>query len=130
MPTIDLNGLHIEVTADGFLSHPDQWNRDMAKEIAGREGLGPLSETQWRVIEFVRSRFLEGSRPPSARFVGKHCGITVRALYDAFPERPVKRAAKIAGVPEPHLHLGGCLANWGPWSNLQELDAKGKGATR
>ena len=118
MPTLELSGLSIDVTDDGFFVHPDQWTRDLAEEIAGREGLGPLSDAQWRIIEFVRSRFLEGSRPPSARLVSKHCAISVRTLYDEFPGRPVKVAAKIAGVPEPQFHLGGCLASWGPWTGL------------
>jgi dissimilatory sulfite reductase related protein len=116
IPTTDLNGLTVDVTDDGFFVHPEQWTRDMAEEIAGREGVGSLTDAHWRVIEFVRSRFLDGIRPPSTRLVSKHCGMSVRTLYDAFPQRPVKTAAKIAGVPEPQFYLGGCLANWGPWS--------------
>lgn len=37
--------------------------------------------------------------------LGKASGVTVRELYQLFPEGPAKLAAKIAGIPKPR----GCI---------------------
>jgi TusE/DsrC/DsvC family sulfur relay protein len=115
MRTLDLGGVGVDVTDEGFFVHPEQWTRAMAAELADREGVRALSDVHWAVVDHLRTRFLEGARPPTARQLSKHCGISVRALYEAFPERPVKTAAKVGGLPEPCFFLGGCLSSWGTW---------------
>jgi tRNA 2-thiouridine synthesizing protein E len=89
----------------------------MASEIAAREAIGHLTDDHWEVINFMRTRYLGNERPPTARFVAKHCGLSVRQVYQLFRGRPMKVAAKIAGVPEPRMYLGGCGVNWGTWDS-------------
>jgi TusE/DsrC/DsvC family sulfur relay protein len=117
MPTMTFTGLSVDVTDDGFFTNPGQWKEEMAREIAAREGIGQLTDDHWKVIRYMRSRYLGNERPPTARFVSKHFAISVRQVYQLFPKRPMKVAAKIAGVPEPRMYLGGCGVNWGNWSS-------------
>lgn len=112
MPTRTSIGITVDVNGDGFFTKPEEWTEDMAPEIAACEGVDHLTEDHLQVIKFMRSRYLNKEHPPTGRVVSKHCGVSVRQLYSLFPRRPIKIAAKIAGVPEPHAYLGGCGINW------------------
>ena len=64
----------------------------------------------------MRTRYLNKDHPPNLRIVSKHCDVSIKRLFELFPRRPIKTAAKIAGVPEPRMYLGGCGVNWWPRS--------------
>ena len=113
MQTITFHGARVEVNDEGFFIRPGEWAKEMAPEIALREGIENLTEEHWRVVNFIRERYVGGKRPPTCLMVAKHCGLSVRELYRLFRRRPVRIAAKIAGVPEPRMYLGGCGVNWG-----------------
>ena len=117
MQTTTFKGITVDVTQDGFFTKPEEWSEAMAPEIAAREGVDELSDDHWHVIRFMRACYLEGSRPPSLRVASKRSGVSSKRLYELFPQRPIKKAAKIAGIPEPRLYLGGCVASWGPRSH-------------
>ncbi len=114
MKTMTFTGVTVDVNDDGFFTTPEEWTEGMAPEIAAAEGVDDLSPEHWHVIRFVRACYLEGERPPSVRLTSKRCGVPAKRLYQLFPQRPIKKAAKIAGIPEPRLYLGGCIASWGP----------------
>ena len=103
MTTTDISG--VELNEEGFFVHPDQWNEDMAPELARREGIAELTDDHWKVIRFMRSEYLEKGTGPTVRVLGKSSGVTVRELYQLFPKGPAKIAAKIAGIPKPR----GCI---------------------
>jgi len=83
----------------------DQWNRELAEEIAHDNGIPELTERHWLVIEFMRYRYLTTGSAPSIRALGKESGVSVRELYELFPGGPAKLAAKIGGIPKPR----GCI---------------------
>ena len=95
----------VDVDAEGFLEKPEQWNEDVATEIAHSAGIDPLSEAHWKVIHFMRDRFLATGQAPTIRTLGKESGVPIKELYQLFPKGPAKLAAKIAGIPKPH----GCI---------------------
>ena len=95
----------VEVDAEGFLQKPEQWNEDVAAELARDAGIGPLTERHWCVIRFMRTRFLETGQAPSIRTLGRESGVPTKELYQLFPKGPAKLAAKIGGIPKPH----GCI---------------------
>jgi tRNA 2-thiouridine synthesizing protein E len=95
----------VETDAEGFLSDPDDWNRELAEQIAQENGISELTDRHWRVIEFMRFRYLTTGSAPSIRSLAKESGVPVKELYALFPRGPAKLAAKIAGIPKPH----GCI---------------------
>jgi TusE/DsrC/DsvC family sulfur relay protein len=95
----------VDVDAEGFLAHPDDWNRPMAEQIAAANGIGPLTERHWQVVEFMRRRFFEEGAAPSIRTLGKASGVPIKELYELFPKVPAKLAAKVVGNPKPR----GCI---------------------
>ena len=98
-------GVEIKVDDQGFFEDPGQWTKDMAPEIAKEVGINKLTEEHWKVIEFMRQRFLELGAGPSMRALGKQSGVSIKSLYTLFPKGPAKLAAKIAGIPKPR----GCI---------------------
>src|SRR5512135_1735180 len=114
MAVTTIAGKAIEVDDDGCLIRASDWDEVVASEIAAGAGIGELTEEHWRVIRFVRQRYLSGEHPPTCRVVSRDTGLTPRRLFRLFPKQPVHLAAKIAGVPEPHDYIGGCGVNW--WS--------------
>jgi TusE/DsrC/DsvC family sulfur relay protein len=91
--------------ADGHLANPKEWTEEIAKELAHEEGIGPLTDRHWLVINLMRKEFLEKGDAPSIRRLTKESGVETKELYALFPKGPAKKAAKIAGIPKPK----GCI---------------------
>jgi dissimilatory sulfite reductase related protein len=90
-----------DVDAEGFLQKPEQWNEQIAQDIARDNGIAPLTERHWQVIRFMRDRYLGTGSAPSIRTLGKESGVPTKELYQLFPKGPAKLAAKIGGIPKP-----------------------------
>jgi len=95
----------VDVDAEGFLDHPEQWTEEIAAEIAREAGIAELTTRHWQVVRFMRERFLSTGTAPTIRSLGKESGVPVKELYELFPKGPAKLAAKIGGIPKPH----GCI---------------------
>jgi TusE/DsrC/DsvC family sulfur relay protein len=100
-----LEGTPIELDAEGFFQRPEQWTREMAPEIARANGIEPLTERHWQVIDYMRKTYLETGSGPTIRALGKASGVPIKELYQLFPKGPAKLAAKVAGIPKPR----GCI---------------------
>jgi TusE/DsrC/DsvC family sulfur relay protein len=105
MSTLTYAGTQVDVDAEGFMSDTDQWNREVAGEIAAENGIPELTDRHWMVIDFMRDTYLESGSAPSIRTLGKASGVPIKELYELFPRGPAKLAAKIAGIPKPR----GCI---------------------
>jgi len=103
--TMMLASKDLEVDAEGFLKHPDQWDKSIAEAIAKEAGIAPLTNRHWQVVTFMRDRFLKAGSAPSIRTLGKESGVPIKELYELFPKGPAKLAAKIGGIPKPK----GCI---------------------
>ena len=95
----------VDVDAEGFLTHPEQWNDQIAEAIAEANGIPELTDRHWLVVRFMRDRYLTTGNAPSIRSLGKESGVPVKELYQLFPKGPAKLAAKIGGIPKPR----GCI---------------------
>ena len=95
----------IEVTADGFFVHPEQWTEAMVPELARAEGIPEVSERHWQVIRFMRQKFFADGTGPTVRVLGQASGVPIKELYQLFPKGPAKVAARVAGIPKPR----GCI---------------------
>ena len=105
METLEIAGKTFELDADGHLANIDDWNEEVAKDLAKQEGIDELNDKHWTVINFMREVFKEKGDAPSIRRLTKESGVTTKELYALFPKGPAKKSAKIAGIPKPK----GCI---------------------
>ncbi|HVX41765.1 MAG TPA: TusE/DsrC/DsvC family sulfur relay protein [Gemmatimonadaceae bacterium] len=105
MTTTAPRGYHdLTLDAEGFLQKPDEWTPVIGEEIARELGI-TLTDAHWKVVRFMRDRFLTTGNAPTIRSLGKESGVPIKELYQLFPKGPAKLAAKIGGIPKPH----GCI---------------------
>jgi len=97
--------LTVSVDAEGFLTDPNEWNEELAVQIARENGIPELTDQHWLVVRFMRDRYLATGSAPSIRSLGKESGVPIKELYQLFPRGPAKLAAKIGGIPKPK----GCI---------------------
>ena len=101
MATREIDGQTVEVNEEGYLTDPGQWTEEIAHVIAGEEGIGELTEAHWNVLKFLQADFKEKETMPTIRRVKTVGGIPTKDLYALFPGGPLKKSAKIAGLPKP-----------------------------
>lgn len=83
------------------------WSREAATEMAGAEGL-QLGTDHWRVIDLLRTTYVERGRAPHARILASMLDGAFatqggsKYLYQLFPGGPVTQGSRLAGVPAPH----------------------------
>jgi tRNA 2-thiouridine synthesizing protein E len=101
MPRVELAGQAVEVDDHGFLQETEKWNEAMAKAFAAMEGVTELTEEHWKVIHYLRNYYLEFKICPMVRKLTKQTEVTLKRLWELFPQGPAQSACKWAGVPKP-----------------------------
>ena len=98
---MDLNiaGIRLDVTEDGYLSDLSQWNKEIAIELAKREGI-ELTDKHWEVIDYIQEKY-KNDEALSIRGIKKSGVINIKEFYDLFPGGPLKISTLIAGIPKP-----------------------------
>ena len=86
---------------DGFLKTLSEWNPAMAKILAEKNDIGPLSDAHWRVIEFVKDYFETNATGPPVVKICKATGMSRTEVCDLFPCGVVRGAYRLAGLPRP-----------------------------
>lgn len=94
-----LAGTEVSVNAEGYLTDLNQWTREIALEIAQAEGV-TMTEKTWEVIAWIQEQF-RNEVALTIRKVGKSGVTDIKEFYALFPNGPLKKAAKIAGIPKP-----------------------------
>ena len=101
------NGANIEADEEGYLININEWNEELAGQIAKDEGI-TLSPEHWEVVNFLREYYQEYQIAPAVRVLTKAIGKKLgpekgnsQYLYELFPYGPAKQACKIAGLPKP-----------------------------
>ena len=105
--TIEVNGKEIETTATGFLVNLEDWNEEIAAEIAKDEGI-ELTPEHWVLINYLRDEYINNNaNQPNNRFIIKHMkaelpeqDVDSKYLFTLFPGNPSKQAGRIGGLPE------------------------------
>ena len=92
-------GVTVDINEECYFTNPAQWNKEMAVEIAKEEGI-LLTEKHLAVLDFLRERFAKGEAL-TIRSVGNSGIIDIKGFYGLFPGAPMKKAAKVAGIPKP-----------------------------
>ena len=98
---MDLNiaGIRLDVTEEGYLTDLSQWNKEIAIEIAKQNGI-ELTDKHWEVIYWIQDQ-VKNDVALSVRGIKKSGVIDIKEFYELFPGGPLKISTKIAGVPKP-----------------------------
>lgn len=92
--------MELRTDGEGFLLNRDDWNPDVAKQIAATDGI-ELSETQMDYIMTARAMYdRDGVVPPLRKFA-KEKGIDKKDLFQVFHTGPMKLICKWGGLPKP-----------------------------
>lgn len=105
MATQEIAGKQIHVNDEGFMTDPGEWNKDIAVEIAHREGIADLTLEHWKVIDFCRQDGMASGKAPTLRRITSNAGISTKEMFTLFPKGPAKKVAKISGLGKPE----GCV---------------------
>ncbi len=98
MTTVIAN-TEVSVNEEGYLTDLNQWTPEIAMELAKQEGV-TMTEKTWDVIKWIQDQY-RNETALTIRKVGKS-GITdIKEFYALFPNGPLKKASKIAGIPKP-----------------------------
>ena len=97
-------GATVDVDADGFMTDPGQWTKEVAEGIAAEVGLS-LTDRHWVVLDFVRQDTADQGEPPGVRRITKLTDVSMKEIYQLFPKGPGILASKVAGYGKPQ----GCV---------------------
>jgi TusE/DsrC/DsvC family sulfur relay protein len=104
MPVTTIAGHEIHVDDEGFMTVYDEWDEQLAAELAAAIGVD-LTDDHWRAIRFLRDDFKTEGKTATLRRVQTVGGMDVKTLFSLFPKKPAKKMAYIAGLPKP----AGCV---------------------
>jgi tRNA 2-thiouridine synthesizing protein E len=105
MASRTIAGKTVQVNEEGFMTDPSEWSREIAVEIAREEGIDPLTEAHWKVVEFCRQSAQDSGKAPTLRQITTGTGITTKDLFALYPKGPAKKVARISGLGKPE----GCV---------------------
>lgn len=100
MPIIEIAGKTIDVNEEGFLTKFDQWDEEIAQELANNIDI-PMTDERWKIIRFLREDFKTQGECATSRRVQTVGGVPVKEQFLLFPKKPAKKMAYIAGLPKP-----------------------------
>lgn len=114
------DGAPVPLRPDGHLADVLDWSRQVARQLAAREGL-VLGDTHWLIINAMRDYYLEFSVTPTLKLLKRSLKmrptgwqIDDAVLAQLFPGNVIDQVARISGVPMPMrkdspIQLGGQL---------------------
>lgn len=104
MSLATIAGREVHVDDEGFMTKYDEWNEELAKQLATNIGI-ELSDDHWKAIRFLRDDYASQGETATLRRVSTMGGVPTKDLFALFPKKPAKKMAYIAGLPKP----AGCV---------------------
>lgn len=109
MTGITVGGVAYELLPDGHLANVEDWNEDVAKAMAEKEGT-TLTENHWEIINLMRDFYKEYNISPIRKLL-------VRSIVEKYGEKRASKeyldslfhngilleGSRIAGIPMPML---------------------------
>jgi TusE/DsrC/DsvC family sulfur relay protein len=92
-------GVCVNCNDEGYLTDLTQWNKDVGTGIAAEEGI-EMTDGHWKVINYIQDQY-RSEVPLTIRRIGKSGVVSIKEFYGLFPEGPLKKASRIAGIPKP-----------------------------
>ena len=84
---------------DGYLLNQDLWTERLGDDIAAEEGVGPLTDKHWLVLNHIREKFFRLGALPNLRRVCRETSLSKTQIYTLFGGCLV--IWRIAGLPNP-----------------------------
>ncbi|MCK4950773.1 MAG: TusE/DsrC/DsvC family sulfur relay protein [Gammaproteobacteria bacterium] len=107
MQVLKVDTVSFDLTTDGRLKRPDDWNEDVAIELAHKEGLA-LTDNHWEVIKEMREYYQKYNRPPIRKLLKRSLAEKYgpdkaedEYLQTLFPNEVLVQGTRIAGLPVP-----------------------------
>jgi tRNA 2-thiouridine synthesizing protein E len=101
MTVTAIAGKEVHVDDEGFLTEYDEWDEELAAELAKNIGIDELTEGHLKVIAFLRDDYAEQGETATLRRVQTVGGIPTKELFVLFPKKPAKKMSYVAGLPKP-----------------------------
>ena len=103
-----INNKDIQLDAEGYLINPEDWDHEVARELAKTEGL-TLNDDYWQVFDFIRQYYQDNQKFPEVRHTIKHLvseyGFNKKRakakLFFMFPHGYFRQACKTSGIRRP-----------------------------
>ena len=100
MPDKQIAGTTIDVDDTGYMTNLDQWNKEIAAELAKEVDINSLSDKHFEVINYLQEEYKKDASL-TIRKIGKSGVVDIKEFYILFPDGPLKKASLIAGIPKP-----------------------------
>ncbi len=109
--SFEFKGRQIKVYPSGNLVNPEEWNEELAEQLAKKEDI-ELTDAHWVVLHYLRKFYFQYGITPMVKILMKHMREELGneasdhdALYRLFPGGPSNQGSRIAGLPKPQ----GCI---------------------
>jgi dissimilatory sulfite reductase related protein len=90
----------VEFDDEGYMVNAGDWTDEIGRAIAEALEID-LTDKHWQVINFARSEFELNGEAPTLRRITQQTDISMKEMYQLFPDGPAKLAANIAGLKKP-----------------------------
>jgi len=98
---MEIEGRVFEVDGDGFLANPEIWDNEVAELFAKFDGIFPLNEKHWAIVNIIRHNYEKKGMAPMIRTICQETGLRLREVFELFPLGPARGACRVAGLPKP-----------------------------
>lgn len=92
--------MDLNVDGEGFLVDRDDWNEEVAHELAKQDGM-EIDDQIMNYIKEARRMYDENGVVPPIRKFAKEMKVSTKDLYDTFQKGPMKLICKWGGLPKP-----------------------------
>jgi tRNA 2-thiouridine synthesizing protein E len=92
--------MDIRVDDEGFLLERDDWNEQIAQELAKQDDM-EIDDTIMNYIREARQMYEDDGVVPPIRIFAKKMGVSTKDLYGTFHKGPMKLICKWGGLPKP-----------------------------
>jgi len=100
-------GRNFPLDENGHLVHAGDWSEGLGRHLAELDGIA-LDDRHWLVIRFIRTYHGKFDTVPMPKVLIKGLNreagemrYDMKFLYGLFPDHPMRRACRYAGVPQP-----------------------------
>lgn len=100
MAMATIAGTEVHVNEEGFLTEYDEWNEDIAAELAKNIEVD-MTDEHWALIKWLREDYKEKGETATTRRVQTAGGVPTKKQFELFPKKPAKKMSYVAGLPKP-----------------------------
>ncbi len=99
MPVLEYGKTKVNVDDEGYLVNFDDWNEDVARALAEKEGIEELTEEKMEILRFIREYYRKFNYFPILNAICHHVNQPNNCVTTQFVSPVV--AWKLAGLPKP-----------------------------